>query len=71
MNIYDQKTISCVSCGRCIGEIDYDAEVVFPKCGKCANPLPEGDKILYTMSHFQNNPSRQAKELQVIKQVMK
>lgn len=55
MNIYDTKSILCSRCNISIGEIDYDAEVIRPLCGKCANPLPEGDKIIYTMSHFQNN----------------
>ena len=50
MNIYDTRTISCKDCGKAIGEIDFDAEVILPKCGKCANPMPEGDKILYTVS---------------------
>lgn len=54
MNIYDTKIISCVQCNNNIGEIDFDAEVILPKCGKCADPMPEGDKILYTVSHFQN-----------------
>lgn len=57
MNIYDTKSILCSNCYTSIGEIDYDAEIIRPLCGKCANPLPEGDKILYTVSHFQNNPS--------------
>lgn len=55
MNIYDTKTISCIKCGKCIGEVEYDSEIVLPKCGQCANPVPEGDKILYTVSHYQNN----------------
>lgn len=40
MNIYDTKVIHCAICEKCIGEADYDAEIIFPKCGKCANPLP-------------------------------
>jgi len=55
MNIYDTKTISCRSCGRSIGEIDYDAEVMLPQCGYCSNPMPEGDNIVYTTSYFKNN----------------
>ncbi|MDH3853054.1 MAG: hypothetical protein OES23_01230 [Nitrosopumilus sp.] len=39
-----------------MGEIDYDAEVILPQCGQCANPMPEGDNITYTASYFQNNP---------------
>ncbi len=37
-----------------MGEIDYDAEVIRPLCGHCANPLPEGDNILYTVSNVIN-----------------
>jgi phage FluMu protein Com len=40
MNIYDNKVIRCSVCDKCIGEVDYDAEIIFPKCGKCANPMP-------------------------------
>lgn len=56
MNICDTKSIFCSKCNSSVGEIDYDAEVIRSLCGECANPLPEGDKILYTISHFQNNP---------------
>ena len=57
MNIYDTKTIVCRSCKTSIGEIEYDAEVMLPQCGKCANPMPEGDNIVYAASYFKNNPS--------------
>ena len=56
MNIYDSKTIFCRNCGKSIGEIDYDAEVMLPQCGQCINPMPEGDNIAYTASYFKNNP---------------
>ncbi|QLH07349.1 hypothetical protein [Nitrosopumilus ureiphilus] len=59
MNIYDTKTISCKNCGKSIGEIDYDAEVILPQCGQCADPMPEGDKILYALSPFRNNALQQ------------
>ncbi|MGI0011143.1 MAG: hypothetical protein ACREAE_07070 [Nitrosopumilaceae archaeon] len=53
MNIYDTKPINCSKCGKFIGEISYDAVVILPKCGYCANPLPEGDdKVLYTISKY-------------------
>ena len=58
MNDYDTKPIVCHTCKTPIGEIDYDALVIRPLCGKCANPMPEGDKILYTVSHFQNTPQK-------------
>ncbi|MCA9827749.1 MAG: hypothetical protein KC444_05070 [Nitrosopumilus sp.] len=64
MNIYDTKTVSCIACGKCIGEVDYDAEVIYPKCGKCAHPLPEGDSALYTVSYFQNNPPKKKKQIE-------
>ncbi|MBI3639312.1 MAG: hypothetical protein HY223_03255 [Thaumarchaeota archaeon] len=55
MNIYDTKQISCYKCGRCIGEIDYDAIIINPKCGLCANPLPENDdKLTYLKNKFEN-----------------
>ena len=50
LNLYDTKTISCTKCGKCIGEVDYDCEIIRPLCGKCAHPLPEGDTILYAIS---------------------
>jgi hypothetical protein len=51
MNIYDTKVVKCSKCGKSIGEIEYDAVVTLPKCGYCANPLPEGDdKALYVIS---------------------
>lgn len=53
MNIYDKKSVYCSQCERFIGEIDIDAVVVLPKCGRCANPLPEGDdKVQYIVSKF-------------------
>ena len=54
LNLYDTRVIRCVRCNKCLGELEYDAEVIRPLCGQCANPLPEGDDILYTMSHMNN-----------------
>jgi len=49
LNIYDTKQLSCFKCGKNIGEVTYDAEIIFPKCGQCAEPLPENDdKVLYS-----------------------
>ena len=47
-----------MKCDKCLGELDYDAEVTLPLCGQCANPLPEGDDILYTMSHMNNQQNQ-------------
>jgi hypothetical protein len=64
MNIYDQKSVRCSQCDRFIGEIDYDAIVTLPKCGRCANPLPEGDdKVQYIISKFNKNPKSLARPL--------
>lgn len=56
MNIYDTKGLFCANCKKFIGEIDWDAKIINPLCGKCADPVPEGDKILYTVSHYQSLP---------------
>jgi len=54
--MYDMKSIHCSICDRFIGEVDFDAVVVLPKCGHCANPLPEGeDKVLYIVNKFNKN----------------
>ena len=63
LNIYDTKTISCADCKNVLGEVDYDAQIIRPLCGKCANPLPEGDKILYTVSAVQSANSKKQEEL--------
>ena len=56
MNLYDTKSIICYKCNRFIGEIEYDAVITLPKCGKCANPFPEGDdKIAYTRTRIIND----------------
>jgi len=54
MNLYDTIQISCHNCKTPIGEIDYDALVIRPLCGKCANPMPEGDDMLYVVNAIQN-----------------
>ena len=58
MNIYDTKIISCTECKTEIGEVDYDSLIIRPLCGKCANPLPEGEKILYTVNATQQANSK-------------
>jgi hypothetical protein len=57
MNIYDNKSVHCSQCDRFIGEIDVDAIITLPKCGRCANPMPENDdKVQYIVSKFNPNP---------------
>jgi translation initiation factor 2 beta subunit (eIF-2beta)/eIF-5 len=52
LNIYDTKLIACKDCGKIIGEIDYDTEVLFLKYGQCSNHLPQvKDKMLYLIEH--------------------
>ncbi len=52
MNIYDTRQIRCVVCKEFIGEVQYDAEIIRPKCGQCAEPIPHPkDKMNYLMSH--------------------
>jgi len=59
MNIYDTKSLVCAKCETAIGEIDWDAQVIRPLCGKCANPSPENDKILYTVGYKNNNQKKE------------
>jgi hypothetical protein len=56
LNLYDTKVIRCTKCNKSIGEVEFDAEIVFPKCGHCADPIPDGfDKLSYTISSFNKN----------------
>jgi hypothetical protein len=58
MNIYDTKSVHCSKCDKFIGEIEFDAIVILPKCGKCADPIPEGDdKFAYLKSRYSNPQS--------------
>jgi hypothetical protein len=59
MNIYDTRQINCTRCEKWIGEVDHEAKIINALCGQCANPLPEGEKILYTVSHFQSKSEKQ------------
>jgi len=48
MNIYDKKVVRCVRCQRSIGEVDFDAQITYPLCGDCGNPMPKGfDEVIY------------------------
>ena len=39
-------------CKQVIGEVDFDAEIIRPRCGQCANPTPHfKDKMPYLISH--------------------
>ena len=52
LNIYDTRPLACKDCGKIIGEIDYDAEVILPKCCQCSNPTPHvNDKMPYLIFH--------------------
>lgn len=36
MNIYNKKQIKCSACGKFLGEIDNEAKIAYPLCGKCS-----------------------------------
>ena len=56
MNVYDTKIINCSECGKFIGEIDCDALVMLPKCGRCANQMSENNaSILHPENIMTNN----------------
>ena len=46
MNIYDTKQIKCYQCGKWVGEVAYDALIIYPLCGDCADPFPKDDDLL-------------------------
>jgi len=55
MTLYDTNPVRCTKCGKPIGEVDFDAELIRPLCGNCANPLPCGDDhISYTINSINN-----------------
>ena len=37
MNLYDKKIVSCVKCGKQIGEIDVGTKIVYSICKSCEN----------------------------------
>jgi len=39
LNIYDTKNLNCTKCGRPIGEVEFDAKIVYSLCGNCVRPL--------------------------------
>jgi len=50
--MYDTKPIYCAKCSKVIGEVDFDSERIFPRCGQCANHTPhEKDKMPYLIYH--------------------
>ncbi len=50
LNIYDTKTVRCLKCDNCIGEIDFDARVIRSICGQCYDPTPDvRDQLSYRM----------------------
>ena len=52
LNIYDTKSITCKDCGKVIGEVDFDADIILPRCGQCSNPTPDvKDKMPYLIYH--------------------
>ncbi|MFB5645365.1 MAG: hypothetical protein ACE5R3_02065 [Nitrosopumilaceae archaeon] len=59
MNIYDKKVIRCVQCKKFIGEIDYNATVIFPRCGDCSDPTPHVKDLNYTLKRNYDFPKKQ------------
>jgi hypothetical protein len=59
MNIYDKKQIRCTRYGNFVGEVEYNAKIIFPLCGNCTDPYSDGlDKIQYTMTRLKNKFSK-------------
>lgn len=67
MNIYDTKQINCYRCGKWVGEVDFEALIICPKCGSCADPYPKGyDLLSQTNIQVTKNPIKE-KPLTVIR----
>ena len=59
MNIYDKKQIKCARCDNFVGEVVYNAKIIYPLCGNCADPISDGlDKVQYTMTRLVNKFSK-------------
>ncbi len=55
MNIYDKKQVSCITCGRVIGEIYDEAKILLPRCGNCPNSDHNENEILdHITNRFEN-----------------
>lgn len=64
LNLYDTRVIRCARCDKCLGELDYDTEVIRLLCAQCANPLPYGDDHLsYTINSSNNRRKEKSVEL--------
>lgn len=46
LNLYDTKQINCYRCGQWIGEVAFEALIINPKCGSCADPYPKEFDLL-------------------------
>ncbi|MCV0411701.1 hypothetical protein [Nitrosarchaeum sp.] len=52
MNIHYTKTIKCITYDKAIWEVNFDAEIIRPKCGQRSNPTPDTkDKMPYLIYH--------------------
>jgi len=52
LNIYDTKTIKCIIYDKAICEVDFNCEIIRPKCGQYSNPIPDTkDKMPYLIYH--------------------
>ena len=50
LNLYDTKIIHCIECTKPIGEIDYDAKVIYSLCRQCDDTKHDvKEKLVYRM----------------------
>ncbi|HUU48847.1 MAG TPA: hypothetical protein VMW55_08705 [Nitrosopumilaceae archaeon] len=56
MNLYDTRVVTCTNCKKVVGEVEFDALIIRPSCGQCANPISDGDSIICVSSKNQNKP---------------
>ncbi len=53
LNLYDTKVVICKNCGSSIGEIDYNAMVMSPKCGICIENPKRTKKVFQEKNDYE------------------
>ncbi len=72
MSMYDTKIIRCVECDETMGELDFDAEVMQPRCGQCVRSMHEmrnnlTQRIITNNDKIENSIALSIAEKEIIK----
>lgn len=66
MSMYDTKIIRCVECDETMGELDFDAQVMQPKCGNCVRLMEETKNNLMHVITTNNKIMKKPLELSTV-----